>query len=65
MRAIDYALREGWRNLLRGRGSSASAVIAIALAIIVLGALLLATWNVQRLLAQWTSSSEFSVYLSD
>jgi cell division transport system permease protein len=65
MRAIDYALREGWRNLLRGRGSSASAVIAIALAIIVLGALLLATWNVQRLLAQWTAASEFSVYLSD
>jgi cell division transport system permease protein len=65
MRAIDYALREGWRNLLRGRGSSASAVIAIALAIIVLGSLLMATWNVQRLLAQWTAASEFSVYLSD
>ena len=65
MRAIDYALREGWRNLLRGRGSSASAVLAIALAIIVLGSLLLATWNVQRLLAQWTAASEFSVYLRD
>ena len=65
MRAIDYALREGWRNLLRGRGSSASAVIAIALAIIVLGSLLLATWNIERLLAQWTAASEFSVYLSD
>jgi cell division transport system permease protein len=65
MRAIDYALREGWRNLLRGRGSSASAIIAIALAIIVLGSLLLATWNVERLLAQWTAASEFSVYLSD
>ena len=34
MRAIDYALREGWRNLLRGRGSSASAVLAIARALI-------------------------------
>jgi cell division transport system permease protein len=65
MRAIDYALREGWRNFLRGRGSSASAVLAIALAIIVLGSLLLATWNVQRLLAQWTAASEFSVYLRD
>jgi cell division transport system permease protein len=65
MRAIDYALREGWRNLLRGKGSSASAVLAIALAIIVLGSLLLATWNVQRLLAQWTAASEFSVYLRD
>jgi cell division transport system permease protein len=65
MRAIDYALREGWRNLVRGKGSSASAVLAIALAIIVLGSLLLATWNVQRLLAQWTAASEFSVYLRD
>ena len=65
MRAIDYALREGWRNLLRGGGSSAAAVIAIALAIIVLGSLLLATWNVQRLLTEWTSASEFSVYLND
>jgi cell division transport system permease protein len=65
MRAIDYALREGWRNLLRGRGSSASAVIAIALAIIVLGSLLLVTWNVERLLAQWTAASEFSIYLRD
>jgi cell division transport system permease protein len=65
MRAIDYALREGWRNLLRGRGSTAAAVIAIALAIIVLGSLLMATWNVERLVAQWTAASEFSVYLSD
>ena len=65
MRAIDYALREGWRNLRRGGGSSAAAVIAIALAIIVLGSLLLATWNVQRLLTQWTTASEFSVYLND
>jgi cell division transport system permease protein len=65
MRAIDYALREGWRNLLRGRGSTASAIVAIALAIIVLGSLLLATWNIERLLAQWTAASEFSVYLSD
>ena len=65
MRAIDYALREGWRNLLRGRGSTASAVVAIALALIVLGSLLMATWNVDRLLAEWTSASEFSVYLRD
>jgi cell division transport system permease protein len=65
MTALDYAFREGWRNLVRGRGSSASAVVAIALALIVLGSLLLITWNVQRLLVQWTSASEFSVYLSD
>jgi len=42
-----------------------TAVLAIALAMIVLGALLLTTWNVERLLAQWSSAAEFSVYLQD
>lgn len=65
MRALDYALREGWASLWRGRGSSALAIVAIALAIIVLGSLLLVTWNVERLLAQWTSAAELSVYLRD
>ena len=65
MRALGYALREGWASLWRGRGSSALAVVAIALAIIVLGSLLLVTWNVERLLAQWTSAAELSVYLRD
>jgi cell division protein FtsX len=65
MRAIDYALREGWASLWRTRGSSMFAVVAIALAMLVLGALLLVTWNVEQLLARWTSSAEFSVYLAD
>ena len=65
MRAIDYALRQGWASLWRSRGSSAFAVIAIALAMTVLGALLLVTWNVQQLLARWTEAAEFSVYLRD
>jgi cell division transport system permease protein len=65
MRALDYAVREGWASLLRNRGSGAFAVLAIALAMIVLGALLLTTWNIERLLAQWSSSAEFSVYLRD
>lgn len=65
MRAIDYALREGWASLWRSRGSSAFAMVAIALAMIVLGAMLLVTWNVERLLTQWASAAEFSVYLRD
>ena len=65
MRAIDYALREGWASLWRSRGSSAFAILAIALAMIVLGTLLLVTWNVERLLTQWASAAEFSVYLRD
>ena len=65
MRALEYAMREGWASLWRSRGSSAFAVVAIALAMTVLGALLLLTWNAQRLLAQWTTAAEFSVYLRD
>lgn len=65
MRAIDYAFREGWASLWRSRGSSAFAIVAIALAMMVLGTLLLLTWNVQRLLDQWTAAAEFSVYLRD
>ena len=52
MRAIDYALREAWASLWRSRGSSAFAIVAIALAMIVLGTLLLVTWNIDRLLAR-------------
>jgi cell division transport system permease protein len=65
MRAIDYALREGWASLWRSPWSTIFAVVAIALAITVLGALLLITWNAERALAQWTSAAEFSVYLRD
>ena len=65
MRAIDYALHEAWASLWRAGRSSTFAVLAITLAAVVLGALLLVTWNVDRLLAQWTTASEFSVFLRD
>jgi cell division transport system permease protein len=65
MRAIDYALREALASLWRNRGGGAFAVLAIALALIVLGALLVATWNVERLLAEWASTTELSVFLRD
>jgi len=65
VRAIDYALRQAWTSLRRSRGAGALAVVAIALAIFVLGALLLLTWNAERMLAQWTAAAEFSVYLRD
>jgi cell division transport system permease protein len=65
MRAIDYALRQAWASLSRSRGSSAFAIVAIALAMTVLGTLLLLTSNVEQLLSEWTSAAEFSVYLRD
>ena len=65
MRAFDYAMRQGWASLWRSRVSSIFAIVAIALAMIVLGVLLLLTWNVEQLLARWSSAAEFSVYLRD
>jgi cell division transport system permease protein len=65
MRALDYAFREATASLWRGRGSTAFAIIAITLALLVLGGVLLLTSNVERLVAEWSSAAEFSVYLRD
>jgi cell division transport system permease protein len=65
MRALEYSFREAVLSLRRGRGSSLFAVVAIALAMVVLGGLLLVTSNVERLVAQWSTAAEFSVYLRD
>lgn len=65
MRAVDYALRQGWASLRRGRAASLFAIVAIGLAITVLGTLLLMTWNAERVLAQWATAAEFSVYLDE
>ena len=65
MRALRYAFRQGWLSVRRSGGSGAFAVLAICLAMIVLGALLLVTSNGERLLTRWSSAAEFSVYLRD
>lgn len=65
MRAIEYSFREATASLWRGRGSSAFATVAIALAMLVLGGVLLLTSNVERLVVEWSSAAEFSVYLRD
>jgi cell division transport system permease protein len=65
VRALEYAARQGWASLVRTRASSAFAIVAIALAMTVLGALLVVTWNAQRLMNQWTTAAEFSVFLRD
>jgi cell division transport system permease protein len=65
VRAVDYALRQAWASLKRSAGASALSVVAIALAVIVLGVLLLLTWNAQQVMAQWASAAEFSVFLRD
>ena len=65
MRALEYSFREAAASLWRGKGSSLFAVVAITLAMLVLGGLLLITSNVERLVADWSSAAEFSVYLRD
>jgi cell division transport system permease protein len=65
MRAVDYALRQAWASFWRAGTSTAFAVLAIALAAVVLGTLLLVTWNVDRVMAQWTDATEFSIFLRD
>ena len=65
MRALEYSFKEAASSLWRGRGSSAFAIVAIALAMLVLGGVLLITSNVERLIAEWSSAAEFSVYLPD
>ena len=65
MRALGYSFRLGWSGVRRSGGSGAFAVLAITLAMIVLGSLLLLTWNGERMLARWSSAAEFSVYLRD
>jgi cell division transport system permease protein len=65
MRAIEYALKKAWASLWRGRGSTVFAIVAIALAMTVLGTLLLLTSNAEQLVSQWTAAAEFSVYLRD
>ena len=65
MRALEYALKQAWASLWRGRASTVFAIVAIALAMTVLGTLLLLTSNAEQLVSQWTSAAEFSVYLRD
>jgi cell division transport system permease protein len=65
MRALEYAFRQGAASLWRSRGSSAFAILAIALALVVLGSLLMLTWNAELLLSRWASAAEFSVFLHD
>lgn len=65
MRTLQYAFREGWTSLWRSRGSGTFAVLAITLAMLVLGTLLLLSYNVERVLARWATAAEFSVYLRD
>ncbi len=65
MASFSYFLHEATISLKRGRGSTVLAIATIALALFVLGAFLLVTASLDRLMATWGASAEMSVYLRD
>ena len=65
MHALRYAFDEALTSLWRGRGASLLSVITIAVALVVLGALLLITTNLDRMAAEFSRAAELSVYLAD
>jgi cell division transport system permease protein len=65
VRAFRYAFDEALASLWRGRDSGLLSTATIALALFVLGGFLLVTANLERLGAQWSSTAELSVYLTD
>jgi cell division transport system permease protein len=65
MRALRYAFEEAFTSLWRGRQAGVLSTATIALALFVLGGFLVATANLERLGAEWSSAAELSVYLRD
>ena len=62
---LRYSFEEAVTSLWRGRRSNSLSVATIAAALVVLGALLLVSWNVEQLLVRWTAAAEMSVYVRD
>jgi len=65
MRAFEYSLSEAWASLWRGRRSGILSVATIALALFVLGGFLVLTVNLERLVVEWSSAADMSVYLKE
>lgn len=64
-RALGYAIDEATTSLWRGRQSGLLSTATIALALVVLGAFLLVTSNLQHLGEEWGATADMSVYLAD
>jgi cell division transport system permease protein len=65
MRTLRYSIEEAMASLWRGRQSAVLSTGTIALALLVLGAFLLVTANLEQLGEQWGNTAEMSVYLKD
>lgn len=65
MRRLQYFLAEAGSSLKRGGASNVIAIGTIALALLVLGAFLLVTSSLERMMAGWSAAAQVSVYLHD
>jgi cell division transport system permease protein len=65
MRAIRYSLQEAFISLRRAARSTAMSIGTVAVAFLTLGGFLLAVTNLQRIVEDWASAAEMSVFLRD
>lgn len=65
MAALRYAFEEAAASLWRGRRSALLATATIAIAVFVLGCVLLAAQNLEHLADEWRRAAELSVFLAD
>jgi cell division transport system permease protein len=62
---LKYFVTEAFTSLWRGRRSSVLSILTITIALFMLGLFLLLSENLERMVAEWGRSAEFSVYLQD
>jgi cell division transport system permease protein len=65
MPALSYFFTAALASLWRGRRAGILSIATITTALFVLGAFLLVTSNLDRLVARWTAAAEFSIYYQD
>ncbi len=62
---LKYFVTEASVSLWRGRQSSVLSILTITVAIFMLGLFLLLSEHLDRMVAEWSRSAEFSVYVRD
>jgi cell division transport system permease protein len=65
MGTLKFCLREAFVSLWQRRGTTLLSAMTIAVAMTVLGAFLVVTFNLNRAVAAWNAAAELTVYLRD
>jgi cell division transport system permease protein len=65
MRALGYFFDEAAESLWRSRRAAVLSMLTIAAGLFVLGFFLMINTNLQRVVGQWTSAAELSIFLRD